>query len=119
MGYYTDHTLDVKNVKSREEYSELCTALSEMNILEYALTEGDYSEDTQSAYFYTLESVKWYNHAEDMDKISIQFPDMTFMLEGHGEDFGDIWRDYYKNGECNSCRGEIKFEEPTTIKWSD
>lgn len=119
MGYYTDHTLYVKNVESHAQFDELVNALQEMEIYDYAVTGNDYDAYKKSVTFYCCDSVKWYNHDDDMKRISIQFPDMTFMIEGHGEEFGDLWRCYYKNGEQEFCRGEIFFEEPDEIIWED
>lgn len=47
----------------------------------------------------------WWGHCEwctshfDMLELSKQFPDALFELKGQGDDFGDIWGTYYKNGK--------------------
>lgn len=117
MGYYTSHSLDVKNVESENQFNELVNAMREMEIIDYALDAGSYSEDTKCAYFYASDEVKWYSSSEDMEKISIQFPDMIFLLEGHGEEFGDFWRNYFHNGEHEYCQGHLSFDKPSSIKW--
>ena len=116
MGYYTNYTLKAKPI-TQELYSELVTSLEEMELLGYTFDEEEYDEDEEIAVFDAREPVKWYKHDEDMIKISIQFPDTTFLLEGEGEDNTDFWRSYYHNGEMELCQGEIHFEPPTTIKW--
>ena len=117
MGYYTEYSLDVNNVETENQFNELNKSMHEMEIIGYALDEGSYSEATKIAYFYPCDSVKWYSNSEDMQKISIQFPDMVFKLEGHGEEFGDFWREYFHNGESEHCRGNLTFEKPTFIQW--
>lgn len=55
--------------------------------------------------------VKWYEHHEDMLKVSKQFPDIVLKLEGVGEEFPDFWKAYYKNGKFQVVNGDIVFEE--------
>lgn len=61
---------------------------------------------------------KWYDHDEDMKKISADFPDILFKLEGEGEESGDIWKTYYKGGKAQHCRAKIVFPEfdPSKLK---
>ncbi len=42
--------------------------------------------------------MKWYEHEEHMAAISAAFPKMTFVLEGTGEEHGDIWVKVFKGG---------------------
>ena len=117
MGYYTDHTLNVQGIESEERFLELRKKLEDEEIIHYAIDEGHYIDEEHFAYFYPVDSVKWYDHSGDMIMISEIFPEMTFMLDGSGEDFGDLWHEYFKNGVCETCRGTITYEEPTHIKW--
>ena len=34
-----------------------------------------------------------------MLKLSLEFPEYVFILDGEGEESGDIWRSFYKNGK--------------------
>ena len=45
------------------------------------------------------EGVKWYDRESDMRKVSTRFPEAVFTLRGEGEDPGDQWVEYYKNGK--------------------
>jgi hypothetical protein len=54
---------------------------------------------------------KWYNHEEDMKSCSKQFPTTVFTLSGTGEESGDIWKKYFKNGEMQVAKANITFEE--------
>lgn len=76
------------------------------NDLFYPLMDGvtDYiGEETQ--YAMTLESnepTKWYDHDQEMLLLSGKFPDVVFKLHGEGEEHGDFWDAYYKDGKM--CR---------------
>lgn len=70
-------------------------------------------------YFYPYDSLtiqieselmKWYEYDEDMRKLSKQFPDFLFILEGDGEDPDDLWRNYYYNGKCQHCPARIEYD---------
>lgn len=91
MGYYTRYTLTTKPevndflsyIKNKDS-PDLCSYGNDflLNICE------NNSDDT-----------KWYEHNKDMKEISLKFPDVLFTLNGEGEETGDIWRKYFKNGK--------------------
>ncbi len=105
MGYYTHFTLtfaadDPKYIEEVEEYLE----------------------NNQPATYYTLTKAwqgtwlsgdkwKWYDHDEDMKILSVQFPEVTFILEGEGEEAGDLWRAYYKSGKMKTYEAKIVYDE--------
>lgn len=53
---------------------------------------------------------KWYEHEEDMKKVSKEYPETIFVLEGDGEESGDIWKKYFMNGKMQSCKAIMTFE---------
>ena len=55
--------------------------------------------------------IKWYDHEEHMKEVSLKFPDQLLVLEGDGEEQGDQWKAYYKNGKVQVCKAIITFEE--------
>lgn len=57
------------------------------------------------------EHVKWYDHNEEMLELSKQFPDTVFCLHGEGEDTGDLWYCYYKNGKKQYCPAKIVYDD--------
>ena len=119
MGYYTEHTLNVRKIKDKSQYEQLYEELKKRDLIGYAFDSGSYSENNHEATFYTYDSVKWYDHAVDMLHIAEKFPNMYFELEGSGEEFGDFWREYYHDMDIECCRGEIIFEQPKKIQWND
>lgn len=54
---------------------------------------------------------KWYDHEEDMKIFSKRFPTIIFKLEGVGEEPGDLWVKYFKNGKMQKCIAIISYEE--------
>jgi len=94
MGYYTTHDLEIidqdeltvgAHIEEIEENSDDCCLF------------GD--------------EVKWYEHQEDMTKHSLKYPDLVFVLSGEGEESGDIWKEYYKNGKMQFEKAKIVFGE--------
>lgn len=116
MGYYTYFNLEVKGVRSPVEAQRLCSCLRSMNIVPDILNEDYRYEQKESYVFYFADDVaKWYESEEDMQKISRQFPGMTFMLHGEGENTGDLWEAYFHDGQVEYCRAEIP--PPVNIVW--
>lgn len=56
------------------------------------------------------DSCKWYDHEKDMRAFSERFPDVLFELNGEGEESGDIWRKYFRNGKMQKCPARITFD---------
>lgn len=90
MGYYTKYTLYAKS----EIIEDLC---SENDNAAYALLDEQES--------------KWYDHERELREFSKKYPDELFILEGHGEEQGDDWKKYFRNGLMQMCKGEIVYEE--------
>ena len=94
MGYYTDFELVVhEGDPDREKVAE---RLSEISTYEW---------DTD-----LFLNAKWYDFNLDMKKLSEEFPDVLFCLEGQGEENGDIWMAYYKNGKSQMCPAVVTYE---------
>ena len=95
---------------------EINAAMKIRDIIGYALQEVSYSPG-EAACWYAEGSVKWYESEDDIREISRMFPDVTFMLEGDGEDAEDFWRAYFKDGDYEYCRGKISYPDPVSIQW--
>jgi len=59
--------------------------------------------------FDTNESIEWYDHESEMKAFSKRFPDVVFTLHGQGEESGDIWVKYFKNGKMQKVEAQIVF----------
>ena len=82
MGYYTKHSLE-HNDTSDTDHDEGITALSG-----YSYSAFD-------------DEIKWYDHKSDMRMYSKQYPEITFIISGVGEEEGDYWKEYYLSGKLN------------------
>lgn len=49
----------------------------------------------------------WYEHEEDMKNLSQQFPDVLFTLHGEGEEAGDLWNKYFRNGKMQVAKATV------------
>ena len=103
MGSYTNYELDIKDPHNR---------VNEM--VEYA--KKTWEEDYYGIAFliansHMEDSCKWYNHVDDMCKLSKAFPEARFQLFGEGEEAGDIWHEYYLDGKYQICRAKMEFDE--------
>jgi hypothetical protein len=73
--------------------------------------ENDYARYALDSKGHTAEECKWYSCVEDVLKLSKEHPDILFLLEGEGEEAGDIWKFYAKNGRSCFQEAKIIFDE--------
>lgn len=112
MGYLTRYILTIEDAGP----------YSEEIIIKYMKTEWvaadlaeDYWEEETGTFGDTL---KWYDHDSDMWELSDKFPRAVFKLHGEGEESGDIWTNWYKNGKSHRWTPVIKEPDfdPTWFK---
>ena len=94
MGYYTQHELIITGTKNLEE-----TEIIENEIIEISGNSSLFNDEC-----------KWYDHNDHMKQISQKYPDYIFELYGDGEDNGDWWKTYYKNGKLQECLAKIRYD---------
>lgn len=97
MGYYTRYTLEVFPAWE-EPISHLRTFSS----------EADYGIDVKGR---SQEPVMWYKHEDDLLRLSRNFPKHLFTLIGEGEESGDLWRKYFRNGKMQVAKAKITFDK--------
>lgn len=100
MGYCTQYTLSVH--EGNKGISEILAEETEETFagLWYAINdEGD-----------CVDGVKWYDHDDDVKALSKRNPGVVFMLYGGGEEAGDVWATYFKDGKSQYCPAQITFE---------
>ena len=90
MGYYTSFTLKVD--KNFELVDKFFLDSNEGTDWGYIFEDGYKGEWSGYA--------KWYDYDADMCQLSALFPDVLFTLTGEGEEKGDIWRNWYREGKC-------------------
>jgi hypothetical protein len=87
MGYYTSYTL--KADKQEDEIGSYIESGVRPD-LKY-IFENSYDNEWYG-------DSRWYEHDAEMCDLSLVFPDVLFTLTGEGEESGDIWRKWYRNG---------------------
>lgn len=93
MGYYTRHELEI--VSGNDFVTDY-----EQEIID--------STDYSSLFDH---EIKWYDCEEDMKAYSKNHPNVVFCINGEGEENGDIWKSYFKNGKMFKTKATMTFEE--------
>lgn len=99
MGYYSEFDI---HIDAKDKSDELLDRLIEIS--DYSFEEAS-SVDSSSYTYSACDTIKWYDHEEDMTQLSIEFPKVLFTLDGLGED-NEQWRTYFKNGNVQDV--EVK-----------
>lgn len=97
MGTLTNYKISFmhfgKNKMPRE--ADVVNALNKINPYDFEVGE----DESPLLEDFFEESIKWYDHVEDMIKLSKVFPETLFIFDGWGEEIGDVWRELYMDGE--------------------
>jgi hypothetical protein len=121
MGYYTNFTLTIH--EGTADLQVVKNALD--SIMEFPGDESLFDIEDLDVHggitvgtIITGDSVKWYDHDQECSDMSKQFPGVVFKLHGDGEETGDMWDAYYKDGKCQICRATFVFPpyDPTKLK---
>lgn len=91
MGYYTKHKLEI--IEGNDNKTDYISEIVEISGYSSSLFKG--------------EEYKWYDSDIHMKYYSKKHPNTVFRLSGEGEESGDIWVKYYKNGKVHSCKARI------------
>jgi hypothetical protein len=103
MGYYTRFKLSVKS-----PIEQTLTEESIIHDFREKYEEAGYALNDDGG---TEESCKWYESEKDLKEFSKSYPEHLFILEGKGEEAGDLWKLYVKNGKCQRASARIVFDE--------
>lgn len=104
MGYLTYHTGSVVSGPATEK--EVALAIASLPYWNCADDDIETIDDVIAC-----DMVKWYDCIEDMKKVSTLFPNVTIEIHGEGEENGDLWNAYFKNGKAVVYRAEIIYPE--------
>lgn len=114
MGYNTRYDLEVEGSTYRETVTGEDADGNEATIfvtkkISIEKLKKEIANDVGYTYLFG-EECKWYDHADDMRKFSKKYPDILFILSGEGEESGDLWRKYFKNGKMQIAEAVITYE---------
>jgi hypothetical protein len=103
MGYYTSFKTTFIEVPSREVGVEARKAFEQFPF-------DGYERSMENMYADWTECFKWYDHEQEMIEFSKFVPEIVIKLHGIGEEQGDEWYKYFKNGKMQVCRAIITFD---------
>lgn len=98
MSYYTSYNLSIFRHPTNVAWDDL--PWDALYLAVVSIDGGIFEEWTQGEWGC---NAKWYSQDADMWKLSVQFPDLLFLLHGDGEDGDDVWDEYWQNGACQHC----------------
>ena len=117
MGYYTKFELHAADVETRWPISrdmEYDITYRLENIAFGYVEREDFEKwGPQSFDAWTGDTMKWYDHVDDMIALSKEYPNLIFMLEGVGEEFPDAWRKWFHNGQYEESYAEVVYPKPS------
>lgn len=70
-----------------------------VRLLEIPETEYMTEDDWLDLFWKGGFSGSWYDHDYDMQALAKKYPNLTFILDGEGEQQGDVWRSMYRGEE--------------------
>ena len=108
MGYYTDYTVSIID-EGNDESGLIFSLLEDIK----GISGYSYYDDK-------ISDAKWYDHEVDMRKISKmdRYKNIVICLYGDGENVGDMWMKYFKNGKMQATRAKISYDDfdPSKLK---
>ncbi len=107
MAYRTCHRLEMEPEDPRV-WERLEDARRKEMEIGYALGELGWNEPAS-----------WDSYLEDMVELSKGFPGVTFTLYGDGDENGDLWVAYFRNGQFQEYHPEIVFPQIDEQKWEE
>lgn len=112
MGYYTSYELSVhQGTADLDAVIERLAMVMELDSEDrlFRIVHDSIESD---------EAMTWYDHDSDVAEMSRFFPGVVFKLHGEGEESGDLWDAYYKDGKCQICRGILRYPpyDPQRLK---
>lgn len=102
MGYYTNFDVQALS-ESPQAAEEAAHAL---------VQQSKYSADMTGRSEFSIYEAKWYDWEKDVQVTSKLHPGVVFVIEGNGEESGDIWKAWAHNGEVHKSEATISFTEP-------
>jgi hypothetical protein len=107
MGYNTNYRLYCSDNEVLEKLVEDEGENEYLSYMDLSTNRGE---------TYAEMSGKWYDHEDDMKKVSKENKGVLFTLHGEGEEGGDLWRKYFLNGKMQEAYARIEYDEFDSAK---
>ena len=108
MGYYTRYELEI--VRDSERAKDLIDSADSVTI------PGSYDLNLSRLLNGNYDTMKWYDWESDMASLSKDWPNVLFALSGEGEEPGDLWKAWVRNGKVVKVQGRIVYDVPDLDK---
>lgn len=95
MGYNTNYTLECSDENVMHELSKSNEELIGFLYFSNGKLYGSWT---------------WYNHENDMRRLSEKYRGVIFTLHGAGESTSDLWRKYFLNGKMQTSTARIEYD---------
>lgn len=95
MGYRTEH--ECQTTLTNEQQKKL-ESIAQYPV--YMLIDGSYHE-----------AIKWYDFEKNVKEFSKHYPYQLFEWHGEGEESGDMWRAYVKDGKYLYQKAKMVYDE--------
>lgn len=114
MHYLTEYSLTVQSPHplTVSEVQAITNKLSDASLLGYAFENDSHLPQNNCLAFSPAFPVPWYDSQQDLRILSLAFPAFLFTLTGRGENPGDLWQRYFKNGRVQHEPAIITFNPP-------
>jgi hypothetical protein len=129
MGYYTNYSLHIDNSQVKDKVEK--KKQSEIEEIQQSNISDELKQrlirDVEKTYQTSVvtqndvighltyspfdEQCKWYEHTEDMLRVSMKYPNVIFSLYCNGEEDGDMWVEYFMNGKVQTERAVITYAD--------
>lgn len=114
MGYYT--TYSISAVDQRPLANRTSLGEEFFSSLGLGYSSEVYRKDDGRFLVAGGEQLKWYHHDEHMIEASSKNKGIVLILDGEGEDQGDVWCKFYLNGKLVH---EWQPESPKPPEWNE
>lgn len=114
MGYETRYSLDISQADVLKEVKGMDASGNPASVfvrekLDHNNVQKEICELSGYPYLWD-DSCKWYDHEADMRKFSKRYSEVVFTLRGEGEESGDLWIKYFKNGKMQTANARIEYD---------
>lgn len=101
MWYYSTFSLELERLTPEQNKEDIIKDLRESNEeAEYALDE---EWDTES-------NTKWYDFSPELTEFSKKYPNVLFIIDRIGEEYGDITKTYFLNWKSVETIWKVVFD---------